>query len=238
MTRSGFFAVVIPALLVFSMAGLTRPVNAADSASVAKFRQVAQPLLNKYCVSCHNAEFKKGSVDFDQDDPTRLAQDQELWLKALKMLQADMMPPKGKRRPSAQQLAELENWIKFSVFAIDPQNPDPGRVTIRRLNRTEYHNTVRDLLGVEFNASAEFPADDTGHGFDNISDVSDHLPASHGEIHRGRQVNRGSGRPHPVAGAGGAAPSRPPVRDCGSEEFRQRRGTAGAVLLPGCHGDV
>ncbi len=171
MTRSGFFAVATPAVLVFTMAGAGQSVSAADSAAVAQFRQVAQPLLNKYCVSCHNAEFKKGSVDFDQEDPTRLAQDQELWLKALKMLQAGMMPPKGKRRPSAQQLAELEKWIKFSVFAIDPQNPDPGRITIRRLNRTEYHNTIRDLLGVDFNASAEFPADDTGHGFDNISDV-------------------------------------------------------------------
>ena len=158
-------------LLVVCAALACRPALAADSESVAKFRQVAQPLLAKYCISCHNAEFKKGSIDFDLEDPTRLAQDQELWLKALRMLEAGMMPPKGKRRPSAQQLDELEKWIKFSVFAIDPRNPDPGRVTLRRLNRTEYHNTIRDLLGVDFNATAEFPADDTGHGFDNISDV-------------------------------------------------------------------
>src|ERR1700730_17026706 len=87
------------------------------------------------------------------------------------MLQAGMMPPHGKRRPSPEQIDQLEKWIKYSAFGIDPKNPDPGRVTIRRLNRTEYRNTIRDLLGVDFNATAEFPADDTGHGFDNISDV-------------------------------------------------------------------
>src|SRR4029077_16399998 len=61
--------------------------------------------------------------------------------------------------------------VKYSAFAIDPKNPDPGRVTIHRLNRTEYRNTIRDLLDVDFNVTAEFPADDTGHGFDNIGDV-------------------------------------------------------------------
>src|SRR5207245_1688186 len=56
-------------------------------------------------------------------------------------------------------------------FKIDPQNPDPGRVTVRRLNRIEYRNTIRDLLGVHYDTDAEFPPDDTGHGFDNIGDV-------------------------------------------------------------------
>ena len=158
-------------IAVLLVAVVCLPAHAADADGITQFRKIAQPLLNKFCISCHNAEFKKGSVDFDQDDPTRLVNDQEVWLKALKMLQAGMMPPKGKRRPSAEQLDQLENWIKYTVFAIDPKNPDPGRVTIRRLNRTEYRNTVRDLLGVDFNATAEFPADETGHGFDNISDV-------------------------------------------------------------------
>ena len=58
-----------------------------------------------------------------------------------------------------------------TAFEIDPKNPDPGRVTVRRLNRVEYRNTIRDLMGVDFNADAEFPPDDTGHGFDNIGDV-------------------------------------------------------------------
>ena len=65
---------------------------------------------------------------------------------------------------SAEQVQKVEHWIKSAVFQIDPANPDPGRVTVRRLNRTEYRNTIRDLIGVNFNTDAEFPADDTGHG--------------------------------------------------------------------------
>ena len=65
----------------------------------------------------------------------------------------------------------IAQWIKNAVFEADPLNPDPGRVTIRRLNRVEYQNTIRDLVGVEFDTQGEFPPDDTGHGFDNIGDV-------------------------------------------------------------------
>jgi hypothetical protein len=152
------------------MTVVINPIGAAE-ADVAGFRRSAQPVLDKFCVGCHDTVQKKGGINFDVDDPTPLLKDKELWLKALKMVRAGLMPPKGKRQPSAEQVGQLENWIKYSAFGIDPKNPDPGRVTIRRLNRTEYRNTVRDLLGVDFNTTAEFPADDTGHGFDNISDV-------------------------------------------------------------------
>ncbi len=62
-------------------------------------------------------------------------------------------------------------WIKYQAFGIDPQHPDPGRVTVRRLNRFEYHNTIHDLLGVDYDTETEFPPDDTGYGFDDIGDV-------------------------------------------------------------------
>ena len=68
-------------------------------------------------------------------------------------------------------MALLADWIKRDVFGVDPHNPDPGRVTIRRLNRVEYRNTVRDLTGFDFKAEEEFPPDDTGYGFDTIGDV-------------------------------------------------------------------
>ncbi len=157
--------------IVIGLAVTCYPAFGADTDVTGDFRKSAAPVLNKFCSGCHNAELKKGGIDFDVDDPAPLIKNTDVWLKTLKMLQADMMPPKGKRRPTSEQVAELERWIKYSAFAIDPKNPDPGRVTIRRLNRTEYRNTIRDLLGVDFNATAEFPADDTGHGFDNIADV-------------------------------------------------------------------
>src|SRR5205085_3940995 len=65
----------------------------------------------------------------------------------------------------------LQKRIKYDAFGIDPKKPDPGRVTIRRLNRVEYRNTIRDLMGFDFKADEEFPPDDTGYGFDNIGDV-------------------------------------------------------------------
>jgi len=114
-------------------------------------------VLSQYCAGCHNSKLKKGGVVFDPEDRTQLLQDKDLWLKTLKMLRAEMMPPKGKRRPSAEEIAQVEKWIKYSAFGIDAQNPDPGRVTLRRLNRTEYRNTVRELLGVDFNATAVGP---------------------------------------------------------------------------------
>jgi hypothetical protein len=147
------------------------PAFAATPDSLAKFRKSVEPILTTYCSGCHSSDLKKGGVAFDAEDPATLIADKEIWQKALKMLRAEMMPPRGKRRPSAEQVAQVVDWIKYSAFGIDPRDPDPGRVTIRRLNRTEYRNTIRDLMGVDFNTTNEFPPDDTGHGFDTIGDV-------------------------------------------------------------------
>jgi hypothetical protein len=81
------------------------------------------------------------------------------------------MPPARKPQPPEADRRRLAEWIKYDAFGIDRANPDPGRVTARRLNRIEYRNTIRELLGVDFNSQVEFPADDTGYGFDNIGDV-------------------------------------------------------------------
>jgi hypothetical protein len=147
------------------------PSASAASDSAADFRKTVEPILTEYCSRCHNSNVKKGEVAFDADEVSSLLADKELWLKVFKMLRAELMPPRGKRRPSAEQVEQVVNWIKYSAFAIDPHNPDPGRVPLRRLNRIEYRNTIRDLMGIDFNATAEFPADDTGHGFDTLGAV-------------------------------------------------------------------
>src|ERR1051325_4489878 len=138
----------------------------------ASFRSSVQPILKEYCYDCHGDGAKKGGVAFDdfKSNGDRV-QNHELWLKALKNLRAGIMPPPKKPQPSLEQKKQVEGWIKKAVFKVDPQNLDPGRVTVRRLNRVEYRNTIRDLLGVDFDTTSEFPADDTGHGFDNIGDV-------------------------------------------------------------------
>ena len=81
------------------------------------------------------------------------------------------MPPAPKPGPSDEEVRLLAEWIKRDALGIDSNNPDPGRATIRRLNRVEYANTIRDLMGFDFKAEEEFPPDDTGYGFDTIGDV-------------------------------------------------------------------
>jgi hypothetical protein len=135
-----------------------------------RFRKEVQPILAEYCLDCHGDGMDKGGVAFDAPDDV-LFGNHDLWWAALKNLRAGTMPPEKKPRPSAKEIEILEQWIKTGMFGIDPANPDPGRVTIRRLNRTEYRNTIRDLMGVDFKTEEEFPPDDTGYGFDNIGDV-------------------------------------------------------------------
>ena len=143
----------------------------ADTAA-AKFRREIEPILKEYCYDCHADGANKGQVAFDEfkSDQDILAKP-ELWSAALKNVRAGLMPPQKKARPSEAQIKALEKWVKADAFGLDPANPDPGRVTLRRLNRTEYRNTVRDLTGFDFKVEEELPPDDTGYGFDNIGDV-------------------------------------------------------------------
>lgn len=136
------------------------------------FSAKVQPLIENYCYDCHADGTSKGNVAFDafKNDQERLA-DHAFWEKVLKNLRAELMPPSKKPQPTDEERAQVEQWIKRNVFKLDPKNPDPGRVTLRRLNRVEYQNTIRDLMGVEFRAFEEFPPDDTGYGFDNIGGV-------------------------------------------------------------------
>lgn len=147
------------------------PATSATGGS-PDFHKDIQPILIQYCYDCHGDGMEKGKVAFDafRSDAELLAK-HDLWWAVLKNLRAGIMPPEKKPRPSVREVALLEKWVKAKVFGSDPADPDPGRVTIRRLNRVEYRNTIRDLMGVDFKADDEFPPDDTGYGFDNIGDV-------------------------------------------------------------------
>jgi len=158
--------------LLFSLGFAALHAPAAESPAVTRFRKEVQPLLNKYCFDCHMDGAKKGEVTFDTfKSLDELVGKHDLWQNVLKNLRAGLMPPDKKPRPTADELRRIEQWAKLDAFGIDPKNPDPGRVTIRRLNRVEYRNTIRDLMGVDFNSEVEFPPDDSGQGFDNIGEV-------------------------------------------------------------------
>lgn len=136
------------------------------------YAEVVEPILAEHCYGCHGQGAKKGNVDLEalgaQAEPNG---SRTAWATVLKNLRSGVMPPAGKPRPSQAELDKVEAWIKTAALKVNPADPDPGRVTIRRLNRVEYRNTIRDLMGVEYNTEEEFPADDTGYGFDTIGDV-------------------------------------------------------------------
>ena len=143
----------------------------AGTAATPTFEDSVQPFLNSHCTFCHNDELKTADLSFDryQDGATAL-EDGQVWQRVKRMLGRKMMPPSPRPRPRPEEVAAVLDWIDANLAPEDTQ-PNPGRVTARRLNRAEYNNTVRDLLGIDFRPADDFPVDDSGYGFDNIGDV-------------------------------------------------------------------
>ncbi len=158
-----------PLLIFFVL--VTFAGSARAEPSLETFRRDIQPILAKYCFDCHGNGVDKAGVRLDSFESAAELGDHKLWWRALKNVRAGVMPPADEEPLPPAKAEKLMQWIKRDAFGLDPAKPDPGRVTVRRLNRVEYRNTVRDLTGVEFDTQKEFPADDTGYGFDNIADV-------------------------------------------------------------------
>ncbi len=137
------------------------------------YQQQVTPFLKRNCILCHQAKNATAGLDLSKYGTAELAwQHPEMWEKVSARLLDGTMPPKGLPRPPMEQRDAVLNWIRDGLENLARNaKPDPGRVTARRLNRVEYNNTVRDLLGVDFQPAANFPADDAGYGFDNIGDV-------------------------------------------------------------------
>jgi hypothetical protein len=166
-SRSFILAMLLNVAWVWS-----EPLPAVGMPATTEFKQKIRPVLEEYCYDCHGDGENRGGVALDAfNTTTNFTDSRDLWWRVLKNLRANLMPPAKKSQPTREQKQLIQHWIKTAVFEVDPRNPDPGRVTIRRLNRVEYQNTIRDLVGVDFDAMGVFPPDDTGHGFDNIGDV-------------------------------------------------------------------
>jgi hypothetical protein len=137
------------------------------------FKTKILPFLQKYCLECHNAKKSAGGLTLEgYQSEAHARKDRKTWASVEHVLAAGEMPPKKKAQPTKSEKEFVINWIETALTKIDCTAPkDPGRVTLRRLNRAEYNNTIRDLCGVDFNPAEDFPADDVGYGFDNIGDV-------------------------------------------------------------------
>src|SRR3984885_14740096 len=128
-------------------------------------------MLMQYCTACHNDKAKTAGMSVVPLDANNLPANQDTWEKILRRLSLGEMPPKGMPRPPKEQITAFTSWLAKSLDDQAAAHPDPGHATVRRMNRTEYANAVRDLLGLNVDFSKDMPADDTGYGFDNIADV-------------------------------------------------------------------
>jgi mono/diheme cytochrome c family protein len=130
-----------------------------------------QALIQKYCVTCHNARAKTGGLSLEGVNPGEAAAHAELWEKVTMKLRGGMMPPQGMPRPDAATLDAFATTIEKTIDERALRSPDPGHKPVHRLNRTEYGNAVRDLLDLDVDVTSLLPADDESHGFDNIAGV-------------------------------------------------------------------
>ena len=124
-------------------------------------------LLQQYCYSCHNQRVKSGGLALDQLDLTQVGRDAETWERVVRKLGAGMMPPPNAPRPDRQAYASFINWLRNEL---DRNAPEPtGLPALHRLNRTEYANAIRDLLGLKIDPGLYLPPDDSSRGFDNMA---------------------------------------------------------------------
>ena len=167
---AGFRPVYMGAVLT-AVALAATPLPAAEKAP--DFARFGVPFVKKHCVSCHSGDRPAGELALEGVRETAtVVKQRDVWQRVVRMVQTGTMPPKDRPRPAPAEVEAFAAHVK-AVFDHADRNakPNAGRVTMRRLNRVEYRNTVRDLLWVDFDPAESFPADDVGHGFDNIGDV-------------------------------------------------------------------
>jgi len=128
-------------------------------------------LLDHYCVGCHNVKSQTGGLTLEGADLTNVSAHAAIWEKVIRKLRTNAMPPPGLPRPNPSDQQAFLTWLETSIDRAAATEPNPGRTITHRLNRTEYANAVRDLIGIEIDGAAFLPPDDSGFGFDNIGDV-------------------------------------------------------------------
>ena len=139
-----------PATQVAANTPATAPVVTDASAPTTSDRK---HMLMQYCTACHNDKLKTAGMSVVPLDADNLQANQATWEKILRRLSLGEMPPRGMPRPPKEQIADFTNWLGSTLDKQAAAHPDPGRATVRRMNRTEYANAVRDLLGLDVDFS-------------------------------------------------------------------------------------
>ena len=170
-------------LCVETRASAQQPVSQVEAARSLPSTGAVPPVsshrrvVDRYCVTCHNKKLKTAGLMLDEADVAHPDAGAEVWEKVVRKLRTSTMPPPNMPQPSIKERGALLSWLEASLDAAAAAKPNPGRTeTLRRLNRTEYQNAIRDLLPLDIDATSLLPADESGHGFDNVT-VGDLPPA-------------------------------------------------------------
>jgi hypothetical protein len=164
---------VLLIIVAAAIVAAERVPRASTTPVATAFETTVQPFLANHCYDCHDARHKKGNLNLEQyESAGAVLANPDTWDEVLLKLRTGEMPPEDEIRPDPADLARVTTWIDSQIADADEHaRPNPGRVTVRRLNRAEYNNTVRDLVGVDLKPADDFPQDDTGYGFDTIGAV-------------------------------------------------------------------
>jgi hypothetical protein len=149
-----------------------RPVAAPLGQGQAASADTLRPVLDRYCITCHNEKLKTAGVVLNEFDAAHIARDPETWEKVARKLRTHEMPPPGLPRPDKETYTRASSALEQALETAAAANPNPGRVIVHRLNRTEYTNAVRDLLALDIDGRTLLPADEPDQqGFENMAGV-------------------------------------------------------------------
>jgi len=159
------------ATLLVASVGTARPLQ-RPSTSNNRDSTTHRQVLQQYCVTCHNTRAKAGGLTLEGTGDADVTANARIWEKVARKLRAGMMPPAGQPRPAPAVTDALASWVEAALDGAAATNLDPGRTeAMHRLNRAEYRNATRDLLGLDLDVSSLLPADDASYGFDYIAGI-------------------------------------------------------------------
>ena len=166
--RLGFAG--LAATLFFSVqVQMSAQQSNATPASQPPAASTQRQFLDKYCGTCHNDRLKTGGLSLERFDVFKPDAQPEISEKVVRKLRTGVMPPPNMLQPPKADRIAMATWLETSLDAASVAKPNPGRTeTLRRLNRTEYQNAIRDMLALDIDAGSLLPADESGHGFDNV----------------------------------------------------------------------
>ena len=168
----------IRALRTWNQAPAPQPGTRNPEPGTTQSASPARDLVKTYCVSCHNQKLKTAGFALDNVDAEHVGNSAEAWEKVLLKLQSRSMPPPRSRRPDDKTYEAVSAWLEGELDRAAAANPNPGRpADLHRLNRAEYANAIRDLLGVQVDGTLILPPDEQAHGFDTNADALSVVPA-------------------------------------------------------------